>query len=106
MIPLVITFYCSVYHARYLMLEKLESWVSPQSGKEYGTRWRIREQARGMDLEVKARHAQQEIRMFETLSIPLFHFWEGRTAVFGHMDGKAVSGIGYAESVRLSEEPE
>jgi hypothetical protein len=26
--------------------------------------------------------------------------------VFGHMDGKAVSGIGYAESVRLSEEPE
>jgi predicted secreted hydrolase len=95
----------SVYHTRHLVLEKLDSWVSPQSGKEYGTSWRIREKARGMDLQVKARHAQQEIRMFETLSIPPFHFWEGRTAVSGHMDGKAVSGIGYAELVRLSEGP-
>ena len=95
----------SVYHTRYLTLEKLESWVSPQSCREYGTRWRIREQARVLDLEVKARHAQQEIRMFDTLSIPPLHFWEGRTAVSGHMDGKAVLGIGYAELVRLSGGP-
>jgi predicted secreted hydrolase len=44
---------------------------------------------------------QQEILMFESLSIPTFHFWEGRTTVSGYLDGKAVSGVGYAELVRL-----
>ena len=92
----------AVYHTRKLSLEKLDSWVSPESDKEYGVLWRVREKARGLDLQIKARHREQEIRMFEMLSIPSFYFWEGRTAVSGYLDGKAVSGIGYAELVRMS----
>jgi predicted secreted hydrolase len=91
----------SVYHTRKLVLDRLDSWVSPESGREYGVLWGVREQARGLDLKIKARHSEQEIRMFETLSIPYFYFWEGRTTVSGYLDGKAVSGVGYAELVRL-----
>ncbi len=91
----------SVYHTRDLVLEKADSWVSPKSGGEYGVLWRVREKGRGLDLVLRARHAQQEVRMFESLSIPTFHFWEGRTTVSGTLDGQAVSGIGYAELVRL-----
>jgi predicted secreted hydrolase len=91
----------SVYHTRKIVLERLDSWISPKSGKEYGVLWRVREQARGLDLVLRARHAQQEIRMFESLSIPTFHFWEGRTTISGYLDGEAVSGVGYSEQVRL-----
>ncbi len=91
----------SVYHTSEIALEKLESWVSPESGEEYGVVWRVREQARGLDLVLRARHAQQEIRMFESLSVPTFHFWEGRATVSGSLDGKPVSGVGYSEQVRL-----
>jgi predicted secreted hydrolase len=91
----------SIYYTRKFTLKKLDSWVSPQSGREYGVLWRVREQASGLDLVLKARRSQQEIRMFETLSIPTFHFWEGRTTVSGYLDGKAVSGVGYTELVRL-----
>jgi predicted secreted hydrolase len=91
----------SVYHTRKLVLERLDSWVSPESGREYGILWRVREKARGLDLQIKARHSEQEIRMFEMLSIPSFYFWEGRTTVSGYLDGKAVSGVGYTELVRL-----
>jgi predicted secreted hydrolase len=95
----------SVYHTRELELERLDSWVSPESGREYGVHWRVREKARGLDLLLRARRAQQEIRMFETVSIPTFDFWEGRTIVSGQLDGKVVSGIGYAELVRLQATP-
>jgi predicted secreted hydrolase len=91
----------SVHHTHEIVLERLDSWVSPQSGKEYGVVWRVREKARGLDLVLRARRAQQEIRMFESLSVPTFHFWEGRTTVSGYLEGQAVSGIGYSEQVRL-----
>jgi predicted secreted hydrolase len=91
----------SVHHTHEIVLERLDSWVSPQSGREYGVAWRVREKARGLDLVLRARHAQQEIRMFESLSVPTFNFWEGRTTVSGYLEGQAVSGIGYSEQVRL-----
>ena len=45
---------------------------------------------------------EQEIHMLDTLSMPNFHFWEGVTAVSGKLKGELVSGIGYAELVRLA----
>ena len=92
----------SIYHTRKLTLDKLDFWVSQESGREYGVLWRVRERARGLDLQIEARHREQEIRMFEALSIPSFYFWEGRTSVSGYLDGNAISGVGYAELVRLS----
>jgi len=90
----------SVHHTRDLVLEKMDSWVSPESGREYGVLWRVREKTHDLDLEIRARYAQQEIRMFETLSGPLFPFWEGSMTVSGRLRGEAVSGTGFAELVR------
>jgi predicted secreted hydrolase len=92
----------SIYYTRKLTLEKLDSWVSPESGREYGVLWRVQQKARGLDLQIEARRREQEIRMFKALSVPSFYFWEGRTSVSGYLDGKAVSGVGYTELVRLS----
>ena len=93
-----------VYHTKDFKLEKLGSWVSPTSGREYGVRWRLQEKSRGIALQIRAHHAQQEIGMFETLSIPRFYFWEGVTEVSGRLDGESVSGTGYAEFVRLTDQ--
>jgi len=93
-----------VYHTKDFKLEKLDSWVSPTSGKEYGVLWRLQEKSRGIALQIRAHHAQQEIGMFETLSIPRFYFWEGVTEVSGRLDGGIVSGKGYAEFVRLTDQ--
>jgi predicted secreted hydrolase len=90
----------SVHHTRDLVLERMDSWVSPESGREYGVLWRVREEVHDLDLEIRARYAQQEIRMFEALSGPTFPFWEGSMAVSGHLGGEAVCGTGCAELVR------
>jgi predicted secreted hydrolase len=93
----------SVYHTQDFALRRLKSWVSPQSGRGYGVLWRLQHEALGLDLKIEGRPVQQEIQMFETLSVPPFYFWEGSTTVSGYLDGKAVSGAGYAEFVRLSD---
>ena len=94
----------SIHHTRRFTLERLDSWVSPDSGREYGMAWRVREKSSDLDLTVRARYPQQEIRMLESLSAPTFPFWEGSTNVVGRLDGEAVSGTGYAELVRPPED--
>lgn len=90
----------SVYHTQKPTLERLDSWVSPKRGNEYGVLWRVREETKALDLEIRACYIEQEIRMLEALSIAPFYFWEGSTTVSGHLAGEAVSGIGHAELVR------
>jgi predicted secreted hydrolase len=89
-----------VYHSNDIALEKLDSWVSPQSGNEYGILWRVQEKTRGLDMEIRARYAQQEIRMFDVLPSSNFAFWEGSAKTSGYLDGKEISGKGYAELLR------
>ena len=91
----------SIYHTGDLELEKLSSWISPQSGREYGINWRVREKDRDLDLELIAHYPEQEIKVFEVPTMGLgFYFWEGAMTVAGQLDGEAVSGVGYAELVR------
>ncbi len=90
----------SVYHRRRFTLERLDTWVSTHSRRRYGTAWRIREKGRDLDLELRALYPEQEVRLFEGLSVPTFPFWEGNMSVSGRMDGEAVSGIGYSEQMR------
>ena len=89
----------SIYHTVDLELEMLDSWVSPQTGKEYGILWRLREEARDLDLEIRARYAEQEIRVFEGYEHIDLDFWEGGTTVSGEFEGATVTGVGYAELV-------
>jgi predicted secreted hydrolase len=91
----------SIYHTEVLELESSDPWTSPDTGNEYGTVWRVREQAHGVDLEITARHAEQEILMSAAMPGSDWAFWEGRMSVSGLMDGEDVSGTGYAELVRF-----
>jgi len=90
----------SVYYTRDFSLERLESWTSPESGSEYGILWRVREDTLDLDLEIKARYPEHEIRVTEHVPAIDFDFWEGMTTVSGSMGGEQVSGTGYAELVR------
>jgi predicted secreted hydrolase len=91
----------SVYHTQDITMERLDSWVSPTTGNEYGTVWRVQEDVHGLDLEIRARYPEQEVRVLEDFEGMDFDFWEGGTTVSGHLAGEAVSGTGYAELVRM-----
>jgi predicted secreted hydrolase len=89
----------SIYHTVDLDLEKTATWTSPDTGKEYGTVWRVTESKHGLSLEIKARYDKQEILLFRDQPAVAWQFWEGGVTVSGQLDGKDVSGIGYAELV-------
>jgi predicted secreted hydrolase len=93
----------SLHHSKDFVLERLDSWVSPETGRDYGILWRVREGAHDLDLEIRASYPQQEIRMFEKTSLSIFPFWEGNMVVSGRLEGRTVSGIGYTEIVRSSD---
>ena len=90
----------SVFYTEDLVLQRAESWVSPNSGWEYGTLWRIREHTQALDLEIKALFPEQEIKI--PIALPGFKhaFWEGGTTASGQLAGETVSGTGYAELLR------
>jgi predicted secreted hydrolase len=91
----------SVYYTQSFLLERLDSWASPASAKEYGTRWRVREETHGLDLEIAGWCPHQEVRLLQDRPESGFAFWEGRTSISGRVDGEVVSGHGQTEMVRL-----
>lgn len=94
----------SIYHTEDLGLEKTSTWTSPETGKVYGTVWRITESQHDLDLEITVRYDEQEILLFRDQPLVASQFWEGGTTVSGELDGRDVSGIGYAELVPPKEE--
>jgi len=89
----------SIYHTTDLELAATDSWVSPDTKETYGMTWRLQEPVHDIDLEIKARFPQQEIILLKEIPQIAWQIWEGGTTVSGHIDGSAVSGIGYAELV-------
>jgi predicted secreted hydrolase len=59
----------------------------------------VTESKHDLNLEIKARYDKQEILLFRDQPAVASQFWEGGVTVSGHLDGKDVSGIGYAELV-------
>ena len=90
----------SVFHTKDFSLQRMQSWVSTDTGCEYGVLWRVLEDTQDMDLEIRVAYPEQEIRM--PVALPGFYpvFWEGRTNVSGELAGRNVSGIGYTELFR------
>lgn len=89
----------SIYHTVDIDLEMLDSWVSPETGKEYGLLWRLVEETQDIDLEISARYPEQEVLLFPEQPEIGWQLWEGGTTVSGHVAGEAVTGVGYAELV-------
>jgi predicted secreted hydrolase len=78
-------------------LEVLATWRSPQSGATYPSAWRLQAPSEGLDLEIRPRLTDQEMR----LSLV---YWEGAVTVSGGSPGTAGSGYveltGYARSMQ------
>ena len=83
----------STYYSQDLTVEKLETWTSPETGREYGIHWRLQETGKDIDLELEARFPEQEV------TGNIITFWEGALEVSGTLEGEAASGVGYAELV-------
>ncbi len=90
----------SVYHTVDLALDKIDTWVSPETGREYGTVWSLSEETHAIDLKIEALYPEQEVRVFEDFEGMDFDFWEGATTIAGTFEGEPVSGTGYAELVQ------
>jgi geranylgeranyl pyrophosphate synthase/predicted secreted hydrolase len=74
-------------------LKVLQTWQSPRSYVEYPTRLRLEVPAAGLDLEINAAFADQEV--LTVISDP--GFWEGRVNVTGSCVGRGVTGRGWVE---------
>lgn len=70
-----------------------ETWQSPRSYVEYPTRFRLEVEQAGLELEIEASFADQEV--LTVISDP--GFWEGRVNVVGAFAGEPVTGRGWVE---------
>jgi predicted secreted hydrolase len=68
----------------------LEHWQSPHSAAIYPSGWRVEVPSAQLDLMVRPRLADQELRVS-------FTYWEGAVQIEGARAGKPVSGSGYVE---------
>jgi len=75
-------------------VEVLERWKSPASGAQYPVKWRLTLPPLGLDLQVDANLADQEMRTTESTGVT---YWEGSVAISGTYAGQAVQGLGYVE---------
>jgi predicted secreted hydrolase len=71
-------------------ITSLAHWKSPHSGANYPSDWRVEVPGEQIDLTVKPRLADQELRVS-------FTYWEGAVAVKGTRAGQAIGGCGYVE---------
>jgi len=74
-------------------LTVLQNWQSPRSYVEYPTRLRLEVPQAGLDLQIEAAFADQEV--LTVISDP--GFWEGRVNVEGRSSGAPVTGRGWLE---------
>jgi predicted secreted hydrolase len=78
-------------------IEALDTWTSAATGAVYPTRWRLRDPAAHIDLEVWALLADCELDGTATTGVV---YWEGPVAVAGSQSGEGyVELTGYASSL-------
>ncbi|TAL08800.1 MAG: carotenoid 1,2-hydratase [Nitrospirae bacterium] len=77
-----------------IVVDVLDRWQSPQSGGRYPGRWRIRVPSVRLAVEVAPTIAGQELITRRSTQVT---YWEGSVTLTGEREGRAVSGLGYAE---------
>jgi predicted secreted hydrolase len=86
-------------------IDVLETWVSPNSGAEYPSRWILKVANRKLELEITPVLRDQEL---DTRGTTMIVYWEGSCRVKGTVDGREVLGRAYVELVgydRSHDEP-
>jgi predicted secreted hydrolase len=73
----------------------LNHWVSPTSGAEYPSSWKLFIPELNLNLDIKPYLEDQEMHVSYT-------YWEGAVQALGVMDGVTISGDGYVEMTGYS----
>ena len=77
-----------------IAIDVLDHWQSPQSGSRYPGRWRISVPSLRLTVEVAPTVSGQELITRRSTQVT---YWEGSVTLTGEREGRAVSGLGYAE---------
>ncbi len=78
-----------------VLLEKLSTWRSPETGGVYPVRWRVSVPAAGLDLTLEPWLEDQEMRVS-------FPYWEGAVKILDSGTGRVI-GQGYVELTGYAE---
>lgn len=87
---------CEYLERKDYEIDVLSTWVSEKTGAEYPSRWHVRVESLGIDIEIEPLIADQEL---DTRGSTMIVYWEGACAVNGTRDGNTVGGRAYVELV-------
>ena len=83
------------YNEDDISITPLGAWVSPETGVEYPSGWRVEVAPLGLELELTPFVEQSEF----TSSVIKVSYWEGAVSVAGQREGQSVTGWGFVELV-------
>ncbi len=83
------------YHEDDISITPLGAWVSPETGIEYPSGWRVEVAPLGLELELTPYVEQAEF----TSGFIKVSYWEGAVSVTGQRGGQSVTGWGFVELV-------
>ena len=78
-----------------ILIISLGAWVSPETGVEYTSGWRVEVAPLGLDLELTPFVEKAEF----TSGVIRVSYWEGAVSVSGQREGQSVTGWGFVELV-------
>jgi predicted secreted hydrolase len=77
-----------------IIITPVETWVSPNTGTKYPSRWKLEIPGKKISLELTPLVHDQELVTGRSTAVT---YWEGAVSAKGLSDGKAVTGRGYVE---------
>jgi predicted secreted hydrolase len=77
-----------------IVLEELEHWTSPHTGRRYAVRWRVLVASLGVDVELDRVMDDQEL---DTQQLPRVIYWEGMCRLTGTLAGQPAAGYAFIE---------
>lgn len=87
---------CKYLERKDFDIDVLSTWTSRNTNAEYPSRWRVKVDRLGIDIEIEPMLTDQEL---DTRGSTMIVYWEGTCKVAGTRDGNAAKGRAYVELV-------
>lgn len=82
-----------------IVVDELDHWTSPHTGRRYAVRWRVRVDSVGVDVELDRVLDDQEL---DTRNLPRVIYWEGLCRLSGTLTGRPAAGYAFVELANQS----
>ena len=87
---------CKYLERKDFKIDVLSTWTSSKTKAEYPSKWRVRVERLGIDIEIEPLLADQEL---DTRGSTMIVYWEGACKVVGKREGNSLEGRAYIELV-------